>query len=100
RHLGKVLPGAIRNDGSITDRSSDRSFENCGIDESRLGMNVTRRRTAGTIFDKQTLHTFARHIRHNVVEDHRDLWTFVFVYPRAHAESDDDASDKCGSEGR
>src|SRR5438045_2635079 len=33
-HLGEALPGAIRSDWSIIDRTSDRSFENGRIDES------------------------------------------------------------------
>ena len=33
-HLGEALPGAIRNDRSIIDRTSDGSLENSRIDES------------------------------------------------------------------
>ena len=73
RHLGEALPGAIRNDRPIIDRTSDGSFENGRIDESRLWMRVRRRRTAGTIFDEHTLDAFARHIRQSVLVDERNL---------------------------
>ena len=79
-HFGEVLPGAINNDRSIIDRCSDGSFENRCVDESRFGMDVARRRNAGTIFDEHTLDTFTRHIWKSVIEDERDLWTFVFGY--------------------
>src|SRR5436305_14906567 len=51
RHLGEALSGAIRNDRPIIDRTSDRSFEYGCVDESRPGMRVVRRSTAGTICD-------------------------------------------------
>ena len=72
-HLGEALPGAISNDRPIIDRTSDRSFENGCVDESRLGMRVGRRRTAGTIFDEHTFDAFARHIGQSVLVDERDL---------------------------
>src|SRR5438067_7203933 len=81
RHLGEALPGAIRNHRSIIDRTSDRSFENGCVDESRLGMRVGRRRSTGTIFDEHTLDTFARHIWQSVLIDERDLCIFVSGYP-------------------
>ena len=81
RHLGKVLSGAIRDGWPVIDRSSDRPFENCRVDESRFGMYVARCRNAGTIFDEDTLDAFAGHIWQSVVEDDRDLWTFVSGYP-------------------
>src|SRR5215472_6105478 len=59
-HLGEALPCAIRNDRPIIDRTSDGSFKNGCIDESRLWMRMRRRRTSGTIFDQYTLDTFAR----------------------------------------
>src|SRR5438552_11490916 len=73
RHLGEALSSAISNDRPIIDRTSDRSFENGCVDESRLWMRVGRRRTAGTIFDEHTLDTFARHIWQSVLVDERDL---------------------------
>src|SRR6266480_1840967 len=42
RHLGEALSGAIGDDRPIIDRTSDRSFENGCVDESRLGMRVGR----------------------------------------------------------
>src|SRR6266487_3824461 len=79
-HLGEALPGAIRNDRPIIDRTSDGSFENGRIDESRLWMRVRRRRTAGTIFDEHTLDAFARHIRQSVLVDERDFCILVSGY--------------------
>src|SRR5437762_13563237 len=55
RHLGEALSSAISNDRAIIDRTSDRSLENSCVDESRLGMRVGGRRTAGTIFDERDL---------------------------------------------
>jgi hypothetical protein len=64
-------------------------------------MHVARRRNAGTIFNEHTLHTFAGHIWQSVIEDERDLWTFVSGYPRAHADSGDECSNKkCVNEAR
>src|SRR5438094_9537412 len=96
------MPGAIYNCLSIIHRCSNRSFENRCVDESRFGMHVAHRRNAGTIFDENTLHAFARHIWQSVIEDDRDLWTFVSGYPRAHAESGDDecANNKSVAEAR
>ena len=81
RHLREALPGAISNDRPIIDRTSDRSFENGCVDESRLGMRVGRRRTAGTIFDEHPFGAFTRHIWQNVLVDERDLCIFVSGYP-------------------
>src|SRR6266566_3076671 len=78
---GEGLSGAISNDRPIIDRTSDRSFENGCVDESRLGMRVGRRRPAGTIFDEHTLDTFARHIWQSVLVNERDLCIFVSRYP-------------------
>ena len=72
-HLGEALPGAIRNDRAIIDRTSDRSFEHRCVDESRLWMRVGRRRTAGTIFDEHTFDALARHVGQSVLVDERDL---------------------------
>src|SRR6266513_6489535 len=69
RHLGEALSGAISNGRPIIDRTSDRSFEDGCVDESRLGMRVGRRRPAGTNFDEHTLDTFARHILQSVLVD-------------------------------
>src|SRR6516225_2034132 len=77
RHLGEALPGVICNDRPIIDRTSDRSFENGRIDESRLWMRVGRRGTSGTIFDQYALYAFAGHIRQSVVVDECDLCIFV-----------------------
>ena len=76
-HLGEALPGAIRNDRPIIDRTSDRSLENGRVDESRLGMRVRWRRTAGTVFDEHTLDAFARHIWQSVLIDESDLCIVV-----------------------
>src|SRR6266480_1344035 len=81
RHLGEALSGAISNGRPIIDRTSDRSFENGCVDESRLGMRVGRRRPSGTIFDQYTLDAFARHIWQSVLVDERDLCIFVSGYP-------------------
>ena len=57
------------------------------------------RRNTGSIFNEDTLHTFSRHIGDSVVEDDRDLWTFVSSYRRTRAESDDECTNtKCVSE--
>src|SRR5437016_12573920 len=42
RHFGEALSGAISNGRPIIDRTSDRSFEDGCVDESRLGMRVGR----------------------------------------------------------
>src|SRR6266496_1919013 len=68
-HLGEALAGVIGNDRSIIDRTSDRSCENGCVDESRLGMRVSRGRTAGTIFDEHSLDTFTWHIWQSVLVD-------------------------------
>jgi hypothetical protein len=44
-------------------------------------MRVAHRRNARTIFDEHALDAFARNIWQSVVEDDRDLWTFVSGYP-------------------
>src|SRR5262249_36349534 len=81
RHLGEVLPGAINNGRAIIDRRPDCSFEDRCVDESRFGMRMAHRRNTGSIFNEDTLHTFARHIGNSVVEDNPNLWTFVSGYP-------------------
>src|SRR5262249_10123337 len=77
RHLGEALPGAICSDRPIIDCTSADSLEEGRIDESRLWMRVSRRRTPGAIFHKYTLDAFARHIRQSVFIDERDLCILV-----------------------
>src|SRR5437764_15079742 len=54
-HLGKALAGAIDDDRSIFDSTSDGSYENGSIDQSSFDIRVSHRRTYGTIYEGHTL---------------------------------------------
>ena len=73
RHLGEALPGAIRNDRPIIDRTSDGSLENGRIDESRLWMRVGRRRVGGPNHD----HDISWFIYYNGRGDGRIKYAFL-----------------------
>jgi hypothetical protein len=62
---------------------------------------MTHRPTAWTVFYQYTLHAFARDIGNNMVEDDRNLWTFVSGQTGARAESDNEcANTECASQVR